>query len=166
MASYSRQLKNLDIGKLKKKNGKTVTQNMQYEAKRLMNCIQEEIDNYYNSYSPTIYNRSFRFQESLYAEDFINIDVKDNMVYIYLRFQSNLAYHDSFSGEDVFVPLLINDGWCWDGYTGSEDRFKRYDGYHFLEKGIEKWNQSNSMRLKVYLDKTWKSKRYSNNIYE
>ena len=165
MGDYTKILKNINVGKLKMKNGKTVTQNLRYEAKRLMDCIQSEIDNYYNSYDPSVYKRTYRFQGALYAEDFINVEVKNNFVYINLRFHPDLAYHDSFSGKEMFVPLLINDGWCWGGYTGEEDHFRRYDGYHFLEKGIEKWNQNNSMGLKVTLDKTWENNEYSNSIY-
>lgn len=166
MGDYTKILKNINVGKLKMKNGKTVTQNLRYEAKRLMDCIQSEIDNYYNSYDPSVYKRTYRFQGALYAEDFINIDVKDNMVYIYLRFQSDLAYHDSFSGKDVFVPLLINDGWCWDGWEDAQDdHFHKYSGFHFLEKGIEKFNSTNSLGITVTLDKTWEGKHYSNSIY-
>lgn len=165
MSSLSNQLSSLNIENMKMKNGLTMGNNLKREARRLMKCIQDEIDNYYDSYSPKQYVRSFRFQEALYAEDFINVDVIKNTLFINLKFNEALSYHDSYSGKDMYVPLLINDGWCWDNYNGEEDHFRRYDGYHFLEKGIEKFNSTNTLGITVTLDKTWDGKHYQSSYY-
>lgn len=166
MSSISSLLSKLNVGKLKMGNGRTVEQNLRYEATRLLKCIQDEIDNYYDSYKPSQYTRNDRFKEALYAEEFLNIDVVRNTMYINLHFNPDLSYHDSFSGEEVYVPLLINDGWCHSGYTGVEDHFHKYSGFHFLEKGIDKWNATNSMKkLKVHLSKTWDGNKYSDIVY-
>lgn len=161
----SDQLSKMNVGNLKMKNGKTVTKNLEIEAKRLKQCIQNEIDNYYDSYKPEEYVRTFRFKKSLYVEDFVDIDVINNTMFINLKFDEDLAYHDSIDGTQGYIPLLINDGWCWDGYTGEEDHFRRYDGFHFFEKGIEEWNKTNTMGFKVTLDKTYEGDNYFRKTY-
>lgn len=168
MSNLSNQLASLDITKLKMLNGLTIGDNLRIESRRLLKCIQDEIDNYYDSYSPKFYRpRTYRFQQALYAEDFIEINIIKSTLNINLKFNESLSYHDSFSGRDVYVPLLINDGWSWDGWEDAQDdHFHKYSGFHFLEKGIEKFNSTNSLGITVTLDKTWEGKHYSNSIYK
>ena len=149
-------------------NGRRVEDNLRLEAKRLYKCIQKYIDDYYNSYEPkSNYERTFRFKEALYAEDFVDIKTKGNVLQITIRFNSDLAYHPSVAGGiDGYVPLLINDGWCWNGWEDRpDDHFHKYSGFHFLEKGIEEWNATNKFGFTVTLDKRYEGDSYQNSIY-
>ena len=168
MSELERQLKGLDISKMKMSNGKTLEQNLKSEAKRLMNCIQKRIDEYYNSYSPNFYKRTYRFKRSIFlAEDILTVHVKNNTISISIKFNESLAYHPTLWGakSQVYVPLLINDGWCWNGYNGEEDHFKKYSGFHFIEKGIADFNQNNKFNLKIKLSKTWEGQKYEDEWY-
>lgn len=168
MSNLENQLKNLDISKIKMSNGKTVGQNLKSEAKRLMNCIQKRIDEYYDSYSPSVYQRTNNFRQSMFlAEDILTVHVNRNTLSISIKFNENLAYHTTLWGakQQVYVPLLINDGWCWKNYKGAEDHFKKYSGFHFIEKGIADFNQNNIFNLKIRLSKTWEGQTYEDEWY-
>ena len=69
------QLKNIDVTKLKFKNGKTYGQVMVEETNRLRNCIQARLDAYMNSYQPKIYSRTGALQNSLKVDDILNLKV-------------------------------------------------------------------------------------------
>lgn len=163
MSSLKEQLSRIVVSNVKMSNGKTIEQNLKSEAKRLLDCIQKRIDEYYSSYKPKYYDRTFDFLNSMFiAEDILNIIVKDNTMAVSIKFDESLAYHTSlFGGNKVYIPLLINDGWCWDGWENrEEDHFHKYNGFHFLEKGIADFNKNNTFKLKIILSKTWKGEKY------
>lgn len=128
------------------------------EAKRLKNCIQNQIDNYYESYTPVVggYDRTNRFKTSLYVEDIINLNIISNRIEIKLAFNPDLAWHDSlFSDEGAYVPLLINNGWSWDEIITPNDHFSNYKGFHYIERGIKDFNRTNPYGIHVEFVNEW-----------
>lgn len=116
-------------------------------------CIENEIENYYSSYTPQSYPRTFDMLNSLEIDGLYS-----NKNYYRMRIYFNdRAYKNSVIAphHDLgFTPLLINEGWEWrdpSKYKGTitdrvRDHFISYKGYHFVEKGIGTWE----VRHKAY----------------
>jgi hypothetical protein len=157
--SLSDQLSNLNVAQLKI-NGKTYEQVLKDETKRLKDCIQKEIDNYYLSYTPIQYQRSYDFQESLTVDDVITINVDASRMEMIIHF-NDLAYHDSYWGDQgkVNVALLLDDGWQWKN-NPHINHLSEYGGSHFIENAISEFNVSNSLNIKIRLEKTWNGNTY------
>ena len=126
------------------------------EVLRLKNCIQNQIDNYYLSYTPLYYERTNKFRNSLMVEDFIDFNAINNRIEIKLYFNPDLAWHESlFSDDGGYVPKLINDGWSWDEIISPNDHFSNYEGYKFIQKGISDYNKSNKYGIIIDFKNEW-----------
>lgn len=140
----------IDITKLKLNNGRTIKQQLVYEARRFMNILQEELELWYHSYSPTEYERTFKMQNCIYADDYVSVDIDTNKLSIYIRFNDN-AYHKSLWGnEEVNTLLLMNNGFeTKSGWHKDIPYFGYREGGHFLEKAIKRFNDSNNFGITV-----------------
>lgn len=156
------QLKNIDVTKLKFKNGKTYGQVMVEETNRLRNCIQARLDAYMNSYQPKIYSRTGALQNSLKVDDILNLKVTGKTMSLDIYFDDS-GYHQSGdgiqgwdgNGETVNTAYLLNYG-----YEVKEDVWFKdipYFGYrpagHFIEDGIADFEMSNPYGIKVKVHK-------------
>ena len=146
MASIEEQLKRIVINKAKMSNGKTVRQNLIEAVDYLYDCIQYYIESMYQEYDPIKYHRrphGENLRSSLYAEDFIQARIKDNRIELSLKFSNNV-WAWNFNGDHTSpVNILMNNGWEWHNNAKPVERFTYYDGYHFIEKGIELFNRNN-----------------------
>lgn len=160
--SIKSQLNNINLNKVKI-NGKPIKTILKEEADRLYRCIQFYIDEYYATYKPKVYDRTYRFQGAMYVENFLDIKIIGNTIQLQIKFNDDLAMHDSIYDNGVgYVPVLINDGWCWKGWENKpEDHFHKYSGYHFIEKGIDDFNRLNPYHIKINVEKIYKGKRYN-----
>lgn len=162
MANYSRQLKNLDIGKLKMKNGKTLENNLKTEAKRLKRCIQNRLDEYLRDNPPSIYRRTGGFENSLTVDDFLSVSSSGMGLQISLFFDKG-ANHMSGdgievwngTGEEVNTAYLLNYGYevKKDVWFKSIENFGYREGGYFVEKGIEDFNKQNTLGIKIEICK-------------
>lgn len=146
MASIAEQLKRIVINKAKLANGKTVRQNLVEAVDYLYDCIQDEIDFMYDSYTPSWYQRrpdGMNLRTALYAEDFLRAQIKDNRIELSLKFSNNVWAWNFNKTHKSPVNILMLRGWKWHDYDGAEDRFRRFDGYDFIGKGIQKFNSNN-----------------------
>lgn len=147
--SIKTQLARIMAGKTKMGNGLTIRQNLEKAVDYLYDCVDNFIQEYYLSYTPKIYQRTYDFQDSLYAEDFIHARVNGNRIELSVSFRPSMAYHKNLFGDHMsYVPLLINNGWhskkLEDRMGGKEiPHFTRYEGYHFLEKSVQFFNRTN-----------------------
>lgn len=164
MASLKEQLKNLDLKQVKLTTNETLSNIMANEAKRLYGLIQQEIDNYYKSYHPIIYNRTEGYRKSLYAEDIANIKVVGNSLEIGVGFNESLATHENlFEGHYSFVPLLMERGWIakrLEDKYGVIERFTRFDGIKAVERAIEEFNRTNKYGIIINADKFYNARVY------
>lgn len=155
MSDWKKQLKKLDVAKLKLKNGSTVENELKRHASILVDCIMEELDNVYDARTPKVYQRSYGLYNSLYIDDVIRIDVssKGANLSIGLHFDEG-AIHQSFSGEDVSAAVLLNEGWQTHGSFSHVPYLGYREGTHFIEKGIEKYKRkvSNPFKLKFTIN--------------
>ena len=147
--SIKTQLGRILAGKTKMGNGLTIRQNLEKAVDYLYDCVDNFIQEYYLSYTPQKYQRTYDFQDSLYAEDFIHARVNGNRIELSVSFRPSMAYHKNLFGDHMsYVPLLINSGWhskkLEDRIGGKEiPRFTRYEGYHFIEKAVQMFNRTN-----------------------
>lgn len=140
----------IDITKIRLKNGRTIAQQMYYEARRFMDILQEEIDIWYRSYSPIEYQRTYKMQHCIYAEDYISVDIDENRLSILIRFKDN-AYHKSLWGnEEVNALLLMNNGFeAKSGWHKDIPYFGYREGGYFLEKAMKRFNDKNEFGITV-----------------
>lgn len=182
MASLLDQLKKISIKQIRFDNGETIAERMAREAQRLADCIQYYIDKYYNSYRPKVYDRTDRFQGALYAEDIADIRIIGNTIRIAVRFNKDLATHpnlesvywnDRYEAEysipikdrhESFVPVLMNSGWHSEKLEWTLGQrvphLTYFEGIHFIENGIKKFNQTNTLGIQINADDVLKRKAY------
>lgn len=145
--SIETQLARIISGKTKMGNGSTIRQNLEKAVDYLYDCVDKYIQEYYLSYTPKIYQRTYDFQNSLYAEDFIHARANGNRIELSVSFRPSMSYHRNIFGDhESFVPLLINSGWYskkLEDRIGVVPRFTQYEGYHFVEKAVNMFNKTN-----------------------
>ena len=133
------------------------------EAEKLKKLIQKYIDAYYSSYSPSLYTRTYDFQNSLRIE---TVKQEGTMLSVKIYFDPTLATHPSvFGQEDGFVPILINDGWQWKNGKTEPYRFARYEGYQFVEKAIDEYNKNNDYGFTIRVVKKYKNRTIQDKSY-
>lgn len=156
--SLEKQLMGLDITKLKMTNGKTVEQNLRAEAKRLKSCIQKRLDEYMDRHKPEMYIRTGGLEDSLKIDDYITIKTSPLSLEIFLHFDENANHRSgdgilgwSGTGERVNTALLLNFGYTVKKgvWFKNIENFGYRQGGHFIEQGIEDFNKTNKMGIKV-----------------
>ena len=142
MSNLAKKLKKLDVSKLKMKNGNTVKEELKRHASILADCIMEELDSVYDSYTPKVYQRSYDLYNSLYIDNVVKIDISTSGVglSIGIHFDEG-AIHKGFSGEDANTAVLLNEGWQTHGSFSNVPYLGYREGTHFIEQGIEKYKQ-------------------------
>lgn len=156
------QLKNIDVTKLKFKNGKTYGQVMVEETNRLRNCIQARLDAYMNSYQPKIYSRTGALQNSLKVDDILNLKVTGKTMSLDIYFDDS-GYHRSGdgiqgwdgNGETVNTAYLLNYGYEVEKDVWFKDipNFGYRSAGHFIEDGIADFEASNPYEIKIKVHK-------------
>ena len=156
MASIEEQIKKIVAKKAKLANGKTIEQTLMEAVDYLYMCIQREIDDMYESYTPKVYERRpwhEGLRSALYAEDFLDARIKGNSIEVSLKFSNNV-WAWNFNGDyESNVALLMNYGWKaprLEDRMGHEVwRLTHYEGWLFLEKGIAAFNRGNRWGIKI-----------------
>ena len=143
MSNLTKQLKNLDVSRLKMKNGNTVTDELRKHAKILADCIQRALDDVYESHNPTVYRRSYSLYDSLYIDDTIKVDVSAKGANLSIRVSFDEgAMHENFYGANSNVAALLNEGWSWKNSSVDIPYLSSREGTHFIERGIEEYKRS------------------------
>lgn len=126
---------------------------MKYEAKRFLKILQEEIDDWYMSYLPVVYQRTYAMMDSIYAEDYVDIDTSGMQLTIKIK-QTDAAMHESLWGDgEVNVLLLMNDGYqVKSGWHKDIPYFGHREGGHFLEKAVKRFEQENYFNIKIHFN--------------
>lgn len=123
MASIMEQLKNISDNLLLK------------ESMRLKEILDKVIMDYYSSYTPKVYERTFDFKYS--------VRIKQN---------GNSSMIVYFADENVirdgdYLPTLLDEGWG----TQNQGRYHYdwYEGFNIIEKTVNEYNKSNPYGFKV-----------------
>lgn len=146
--SIEKQLERILLTQVKTSNGKTLQENLEGAVQYLYQILDNYIREYYLSYNPSVYERTFDFMDSLYAENFLQARVRGNRIELSVSFRDSMAYHPNFDNtHNSYVPLLINSGWSapkLEKHIGHKvHRFTYYEGYHMVEKAIAQFNRQN-----------------------
>jgi hypothetical protein len=119
---------------------KDVRKALREAASLLEKIMHDKLQEYYNSYSPVIYERTYNLLNSLRISP---IEQSGNMLMISVYFDRDSATHPSiFGGEEGYVANLINEGWKWNHDIGI-NHLSHYEGFHFIEKSIDEFNSRN-----------------------
>lgn len=168
MASIKEQIAKLAAKQLKTRSGETYAEALKREVDRLYDCINARINDYYESYTPIRYKRTYRFKRSLYAEDLVDIRAVGTQIQLSLRFDPDLAHHETWtSNGNGFVPVLLNYGFTNEklkSYLGLDEHIEhltRLDPQLFIENGILDWNKTNKLGLTIDVTAIYNGKQFS-----
>jgi hypothetical protein len=166
--SLKSQILNLAATQLRTSAGETYAEALKREIDRLYNCINLRIREYYNSYEPKIYERTYRFEGALYAENFVDIRVVGTQIQLSLRFHPELAYHDTWtSNGNGYVPILLNYGFennALRNYLGLDKHMEHLTYLKpqlFIENGIMDWNKTNKLGLTIDVSAIYNGGQFS-----
>lgn len=142
MSDLKKQIKNLNVSQLKMKNGNTVEKELKHHAAILADCIMEELNSVYSSYTPKVYERSYDLYNSLYIDEGVHLDIGSHGagLSIGLHFDEG-AMHDSFTGGSANTAILLNEGWQTHGSFSQVPYLGFRQGTHFIEKGIMRYKR-------------------------
>lgn len=167
------QLAKINLRKVKTASGETLEERMANEARRLYDCIQYYIDEWHRSYEPVIYQRSYRYQGALYAEDIADITTRGNSLVIKVAFHKDLTRHPNLNevswnryGYNYDVPIndrhmsrvdvLMEKGWNAPRLASMLGRnvhmLTYFEGIHAIEKGVRDYNATNKLGIRVNAD--------------
>ena len=135
-------------------NGNTVEAELKRHSKILANCLMEELDKLYSSYSPSIYSRAYDLYNSVCVDNNIRVNVRTTGAELSIRvFFDEGAIHDNLAGNTVNAIPLLDNGWRVKKDVWFKDiyHFGYYDGFHFIEKEIKKYRNrvDNPFKVKV-----------------
>lgn len=166
MSSIRNQLTKIAVTKMRTPSGETYAEILKHEVDRLYDCIQDEIDRFYNSYSPSFYHRTNRFRHSLYAEDLADIRINGNSIELSIRFDSDNAFHNNFDNtHETNVAVILNFGYIARELEkqkgGVIPYFTRRDGFHFVENGILRWNRTNRLGIEIDVKSIYNGREFT-----
>lgn len=166
--SLKEQIAKLAAKQIKTRSGESYEEALKREVDRLYDCIQNRIDEYYDSYEPKIYERTYRFMGALYAEDLVDVRAVGTQIQLSLRFHPDLAQHETWtSNGNGYVPVLLNYGF-------ENNALKKHMGlkHHiehltylkpqlFIENGILDWNKTNKLGLSIDVTAIYNGSQFS-----
>ena len=168
MASIKEQLRNISVMKYRNKSGLTYSELLKREVDRLYDCIQNRIDEYYDSYDPSKYRRTYRFMGALYAENLVDIRIIENRIELSIKFHPDLAYHETWTPNgNGYVPILLNYGFKnkkLKRYLGLEDDIEHLTVLKpqlFIENGILDWNKTNKLGITIDVTAIYNGRQFS-----
>mgnify|MGYP002409794542 CR=1 FL=1 len=135
-------------------SGKSIEQILKKEATRLKSCIEKRLDEYYDSYFPSVYSRTNNLRYSMSVDDFVNINMVEGKATVTIDFDKYaIAAHSVFGNDSSNYNKveLINNGWqVRDGLWFSDIEHLGYQKpARFIENGIADFNKNNPYNLKI-----------------
>ena len=139
-----------DLRKLVLPTGNTIEKQLKVEADRFLKILQEEIDAWYFSYTPTIYNRTYNMRDSISDDDVLKVYPSKNQLIIDIIYSDD-AFHKSLWSDDVINSIeLMNEGYkVKSGWHKDIENFGYREGSHFLEKAIARFNKNNPLGIDI-----------------
>jgi len=136
-------------------SGLTIQQILEQEARRLLNFIQKRINEYYESYQPVMYERTYGLF-AMRIEDFTDMSVINGTASIKINFDELEIQAHSIFGDDSTAyntVELINNGWqVRDGlWFSNVEHLGFQKPARFIENGIVDFNADNPYNLKIEL---------------
>lgn len=105
------------------------------EGDKLENIARATVNSYYNSYSPSVYVRTYGFKNSVVRTGVKKVGKTLEMS---VGFDGGAVHDSLFSGNaQGFVPILLSNGWNapkLEARVGKVHRFTYYGGYGIIDK--------------------------------
>lgn len=139
----SEELKGAILAERSKENDKILRE----YAAELRRMINKNLRNYYNSYSPIMYDRTNKLKTSINAYSPIVQDGSE--IFAVLQFNDNAWHENAVASQshESFVPSLINYGWhVKDTKVIRNNRFYYYEGSFYITNAIEEFNSMYASR--------------------
>lgn len=142
-----------DLRKLVLPTGNTIEKQLKVEADRFLKILQEEIDAWYFSYRPTIYNRTYNMRDSISVDDVVRVYPSKNQLVIDIVYYDD-AFHKSLWSDDVINSIeLMNEGYkVKSGWHKDIENFGYREGGHFIEKAIARFNKNNPLGIDIKIN--------------
>ena len=139
-----------DLRKLVLPTGNTIEKQLKVEADRFLKILQEEIDAWYLSYTPIIYNRTYNMRDSISVDDVVRVYPSKNQLVIDIVYSDD-AFHKSLWSDDVINSIeLMNEGYkVKSGWHKDIENLGYREGGHFLEKAIARFNKNNPLGIDI-----------------
>lgn len=155
MTNLEKQLKNINPLDIKYKNTNlTYHQILHNEAKRLKSILQKNIADYYNSYSPAVYDRGQHREnplDSLSLDDICAISADDLKFTMNVNINENAIHNSILDNSEANAFWFMNDGWQVRKETWFKEvyRFGYYEGAHYVENTVEEFERTSKYGIKV-----------------
>jgi len=139
-----------DLRKLVLPTGNTIEKQLKVEADRFLKILQQEIDAWYLSYTPIIYNRTYNMRDSISVDDVVRVYPSKNQLVIDIVYSDD-AFHKSLWSDDVINSIeLMNEGYkVKSGWHKDIENLGYREGGHFLEKAIARFNKNNPLGIDI-----------------
>ncbi len=139
-----------DLRKLVLPTGNTIEKQLKVEADRFLKILQEEIDAWYLSYTPIIYNRTYNMRDSISVDDVVRVYPSKNQLVIDIVYSDD-AFHKSLWSDDVINSIeLMNEGYkVKSGWHKDIENLGYREGGRFLEKAIARFNKNNPLGIDI-----------------
>lgn len=135
-------------------NENQIRQVLTEAGQELHKLMVEELNAYYQSYEPTVYQRTGNTVDSIRVGKPQKISINEWSLGI--TFDEALANHHSYIGSnqpDGYTPWLLEVGWnIEDKVQPSRPMFTNHPGTHYITKAVQKFNASNTHGLKVIVE--------------
>ena len=138
--SIEKQLEQLDLSKVKLKNGRTIEQELKRHAGILADCIAECLYQVYNSYTPKVWKRDYSMYNSVCIDDWVEVrtTAKGQEISIGIYFDDG-AFHRNFDGKLMNTALLINDGYQTHGSFSDVEYLGYREPTYYIEAAIHNY---------------------------
>jgi hypothetical protein len=123
-------------------------------GRELEKLMIDELNAYYLSYEPSVYQRTGDTVASIQVGKPQKISINEWSLAI--TFDETLAFHKSYIGEDQpdgYTPWLLEVGWnIEDKVQPSRPMFTRHPGTHYITNAVRRFNSNNKHGLKVTVE--------------
>lgn len=121
-------------------------------GRELEKLMIEELDNYFASYEPKVYQRTGNTVASIRVGEPKMITI--NQWSLGITFDERLANHPSvFGQEQGYTPWLLEVGWNIENKVKySRPMFTNHPGTHYITKAVERFNTNNPHGLIVVVE--------------
>ena len=120
------------------------------EIMTLEMLLKEELQKYFNSYNPTVYERTGATMDSITVNEPY---VEGDFICAEITFEEVQAYHPSVIGEDQefgYTPWLLELGWdIEDKVSPPRMMFTQHPGTMYIATAVSRYNRQNKYGIKV-----------------
>lgn len=155
MANIKNYLKNINPLDIKYKGTNlTYRQILTSETKRLKDILQQKIEDYYDSYSPTVYKRGQHggdLHNALSVDDICTVSANGMRLTMNITVNDNAIHNSIIDGSEANAFWLVNDGWEVKKDVWFKDiyRFGYFEGAHYVEEAVEEFEKTSKYGIKV-----------------